>query len=157
MVDQALSVDSAPSVGSTSVTLSNEAMTLARLSSKGIQVSSGQLSEPLAMGGSSPSSISLAAQDKNPMSVDALKRLLKNMGADDETIATLVQGFDADQDQKVSEAEIVRGLSEIGNDKDSKFAETLRRFMDMQGDGSGSVSGREFMAISSKLYAALKQ
>lgn len=51
----------------------------------------------------------------------------------------------------------MRGLSEIGNDKDSKFAETLRRFMDMQGDGSGSVSGREFMAISSKLYAALKQ
>lgn len=91
------------------------------------------------------------------MSVDALKRMLKNMGADDETIATLVQGFDADQDQKVSEAEIVRGLSEIGNDKDSKFAETLRRFMDMQGDGSGSVSGREFMAIPSKLYAALKQ
>lgn len=144
-------------VSSTSVTLSDEAMSLARFSSKGIQVSSGEMVAPLAMGDGPGASGPMSTKDSRSIDVKALTTLLQEMGADEGTSKTIVQGLDIDQDQQVSEAEIMRGLSEAANDKSSKFAESLRRFMDSHGDGSGSVSGREFMAIASNLYAALKQ
>lgn len=132
-------------------------MSLARLSAKGIRVSTGQLVAPLAEGDGPAASAPLPYQKSRPISEDELTSLLMKMGADKETTATLIQSLDYDQDRQISEAEIMRGLSEAGSDKTSKFAETLRCFMDAKGDGSGSVSGREFMAIASNLYAALKQ
>lgn len=149
---------SASSANSSSfVALSDEAMSLARLSSKGILVSSGEIATPLALGGGPTASGPLPNKESHPIGIEALTSLLHEMGADERTRKTLVQGLDTDHDQQVSEAEIMRGLSTAANDKTSQFAEVLRRFMDSYGDGSGSVSGHEFMAISSKLYAALKR
>lgn len=142
---------------STFVTLSDEAMSLARLSSKGILVSSGEMAVPLAVGNRPAATDPLPNKEGRPISVEVLTTLLQEMGADEETRKTLIEGLDIDQDQQVSEAEIMRGLSGAANDKTSNFSETFRRFMDSNGDKSESVSGREFMAIASKLYAALKQ
>jgi len=148
--------DNSGVIVSTSVTLSNEAMSLSRLSSKGIQVSSGQMSTPLSTEATSAASIPDATQDHYSIGINELKSLLKKMGGEEETITVIAKGLDTDQDQQVSAAEIARGLSETGDDKSSVFAETLRRFMDERGDRSGSVSGHEFLALASSLYAALK-
>ncbi len=150
------SADNSGAIVSTSVTLSNEAMSLSRLSSKGIQVSSGQMSTPLSTEAISAAGIPDATQDHSSIGISELKGLLKEMGGDEETIAIIANGLDSDQDQQVSATEIARGLSEAGDDKSNVFAETLRRFMDERGDRSGSVSGHEFLAVASRLNAALK-
>lgn len=126
-----------------SVTLSAEARVLARFAERGLAVSVHALNAPREL-----------SETFVPIPRDELEALFTRMGARPEEVEELIQGFDVDGQQGLSQDELLSGLARTMKDGNSSFAQTLMRVMDRLDQADGSVSQREFVSLETRLLAA---
>lgn len=135
--------DTAAAAPPSSVTLSSEARVLARFAERGLAVSVHALDAPRTL-----------SEQFVPVPREELEALFTRMGARPEEVQELVDGFDVDGRDGLSQDELLQGLARTMKDGNSSFAQTLMRVMDRLDQADGQVSQQEFAALETRLLAA---